>query len=185
MAKKKAAPEVETKTVVLNESDSALDAFCNCRGTSIVFLDEQLAALPDDNVNKQELTRLRRKVEDAHQRKDMGALDGWFHALLIGLKAACHTIPLAVFAKPFKEHSDKPKKPSPIRKAIARELVKAPTLKPLQLWTILASKPPKGWDFDGEGRKGRIWVTGREPMGWSRFSRACKEEKDKLITKNR
>lgn len=83
------------KTVVLNESDSALDAFCMSHGTSIVFLDEKLAALPDDNVNKRELTRLRRKMEDAHKGKDMGQLEGWFYALLIGLKAACLTIPLA------------------------------------------------------------------------------------------
>ncbi|MDZ7585531.1 MAG: hypothetical protein U0938_11985 [Thiobacillus sp.] len=68
----------------------------------------------------------------------------------------------------------------PIRKAIARELKKNPYLKPRHLWEILASKPPKGWDFEGEGREARIWITGREPMGYARFSEVCKEESDKL-----
>jgi hypothetical protein len=89
-------------------------------------------------------------------------------------------LPIVEFAAPFKKNSSKPRKPSPIRKAIARELAKNPKLWPRQLWEVLAKKHPKGWDFDGEGREGRIWITGREPMGYARFSEVCKEEKDKL-----
>jgi hypothetical protein len=88
---------------------------------------------------------------------------------------------LAAFGFPFKNNSiKKPRAPSPPRKAIARELAKNPALWPRQLWAILAKKHPKGWDFDGEGREGRIWITGRAPMGYARFSEVCKEEKDKL-----
>lgn len=89
---------------------------------------------------------------------------------------------LAVFAAPFKKHSAITRKPSPIRKAIARELAKSPTLKPLQLWSLLASKPPRGWTFFDNSLGKYIDIEGRKDMGWSRFSRVCKEEKDKLNT---
>tara|TARA_R110002049_G_scaffold163963_4_gene329994 strand:+ start:62 stop:574 length:513 start_codon:yes stop_codon:yes gene_type:complete len=92
-----------------------------------------------------------------------------------------HAMPLAIIGEAFRK-GRKVNTGSPIRKAIARELAKDYTLKPRELWAILESKPPKGWDFDGEGRDGRIWVTGRKPMGYPRFSAVCKEEKDKLDT---
>jgi hypothetical protein len=91
-------------------------------------------------------------------------------------------IELAVFAAPFKKNSRKPRKPSRIRKRIAIELKKNPRLKPLQLWTILAGKPPKGFAFFDNSVGKYIEMDGRRDMGWSRFSRVCKEEKDKLIT---
>lgn len=68
----------------------------------------------------------------------------------------------------------------PVRKAIARELKKNQALKPRHLWALLANKPPKGWDFEGEGREARIWITGRKPIGYARFSEVCKQESDKL-----
>ena len=69
----------------------------------------------------------------------------------------------------------------PIRKAIARELNKNPSLKPRQLWEILASKPPKGWEFfDNSAGKYIEGPKGGEGMGYARFSEVCKEERDKL-----
>lgn len=173
--------EGESKTVILNESDSALDAFCMSRGTSIVFIDEQLAALPDDNVNKRELMRLRARVEDAHRRKDSEALDGWLHALIIGLKAACHTIPLATFAKPFKEHSNKSRKKSVIRKAIERELKKNSELMPRHIWDILKKNPPRGFQFFDDNLGKRIeGPSEKDDMTYKQFSEKCKDEKDNL-----
>lgn len=164
------------KTVVLNESDSALDAFCNCHGTSIVFLDAQLAALPDDNVNKRELTRLRRKLEAAHQSKDMGQLEGWFYALVIGLKAASHTIPLAVRGEKFKNNSDKVRKGGPIKQAIRKLLKRNSGMKNKDLWDAIDAKPPKGWKVC-ENSLGRYieGPPGFKEMGYSRFLNACSE----------
>ncbi len=170
---------MKNKIVVLDEIDSALDAFCMSRGTSIVFIDEQLAALPDDNVNKRELLRLRTKVKEAHRRKDFEALDGWLHALMIGLKAAVHTIPRAVTGEKFIQ-GRKPNTGTPIRKAIARELKKNPNLKPRELWLLLASKPPKGWAFCDNDLGKYIEGPREEGMKYSRFSAVCKEERDKL-----
>lgn len=90
--------------------------------------------------------------------------------------------PLVEFAAPFKKNSGKPRKPSPIREAIARELKKNSSLMPRHLWAILASKPPRGFAFFDNSLGKYIEMDGRKDMGWSRFSRACKEEKDKLIT---
>lgn len=69
----------------------------------------------------------------------------------------------------------------PIRKAIARELNKNPSLKPRQIWAILASKPPKGWEFfDNSAGRYIEGPKGGEGMGYTRFSEVCKEERDKL-----
>lgn len=69
----------------------------------------------------------------------------------------------------------------PIRKAIARELKKNPDLMPRHLWEILASKPPKGWEFfDNSAGKYIEGPKGGDGMGYARFSEVCKEEKDKL-----
>lgn len=90
---------------------------------------------------------------------------------------------LAAFAVPFKKHSGKLKKPGPIRKRIAIELKKNPELMPRQLWAILTSKPPKGWEFfDNRAGKDITGPKGGDGMGYARFSEVCKEEKDKLNT---
>jgi len=69
----------------------------------------------------------------------------------------------------------------PIRKAIAHELNKNPALKPRQIWGILASQPPKGWEFfDNRAGKYIEGPKGGDGMGYARFSEVCKEEKDKL-----
>lgn len=179
--------EGESKTVILNESDSALDAFCMSRGTSIVFIDEQLAALPEDNVNKRELMRLRARVEDAHRRGAYELLDGWLHALIIGLKAACHTIPIAVFGNPFKKNAERNatksrKKLSPLRKAIARELNQCSGLKPREVWARIKSRAPDSWEFieSGERREWYVWIDGHPKTHYGTFSDICKQERDKL-----
>lgn len=69
----------------------------------------------------------------------------------------------------------------PIRKAIARELKRNPSLMPRHLWAKLASKPPKGWEFcDNSEGKYIEGPKGGEGMGYARFSEVCKEERDKL-----
>ena len=69
----------------------------------------------------------------------------------------------------------------PIRKAIARELNKNSALKPRQIWGILTSKPPKGWEFfDNSAGKYIEGPKGGDGMGYTRFSEVCKEERDKL-----
>jgi hypothetical protein len=169
--------------VELNESDSALDAFCLSRGTSIVFLDEKLASLPDDNPNKGELQRIRNRMEDAHRAGQLDLLDGWFHAYSIGLKSAVLLCPLATFGQPFKKHSSLKRKPGPIRKAIARELKKNPALKNREIFSSLAATPPKGWTFF-DNRAGRYieGPTKHDDMGYPRFSEICLEERNKLKT---
>lgn len=90
---------------------------------------------------------------------------------------------LATFAVPFKKNSRKPRKPSPIRKAIARELKKNPSLMPRHLWKILASSPPNGWEFfDNSAGKYIEGPKGGDGMGYARFSEVCKEERDKLAS---
>jgi len=89
---------------------------------------------------------------------------------------------LAAFAVPFKDNSNKkPRTPSAIRKAIARELKKDAGLMPRHLWAKLASSPPKGWEFfDNSAGKYIEGPKGGDGMGYARFSEVCKEERDKL-----
>lgn len=71
----------------------------------------------------------------------------------------------------------------PIRKAIARELKKNASLMPRHLWEILASKPPKGWEFFSNNAGKYIeGPKGGEGMGYAHFSGICKEERDKLAS---
>lgn len=175
----KNAPEV----VELNESDSALDAFCLSRGTSIVFLDEKLASLPDDNPNKAELMRIRHSMGEAHRAGHAELRDAWFHSYVYGLKAAAFLCPLATFGQPFKKHSNAKRKPGQIRKAIARELKKNSSLKNREIFSNLAASPPKGWAFF-DNRAGRYIEGPTKPddMGYPRFSEICLEERTKLKT---
>jgi hypothetical protein len=71
----------------------------------------------------------------------------------------------------------KPNTGSPIRKRIAADLKKNPKLKPREVWAGIKAKHPKSWDVEGDTQ---IWVTGRAPMGYKRFSEVCAEEKKKL-----
>lgn len=87
---------------------------------------------------------------------------------------------LAATGKTFRE-GRKVNSVGPIRKAIAREVGKNPSLMPRHLWAILARKPPKGWEFfdNSEG----MYIEGPkggEGMKYAHFSAVCKEEKDKL-----
>lgn len=71
----------------------------------------------------------------------------------------------------------KPNTGSPIRKRIAAELKKNSALKPREVWARIKAKHPKSWDVEGDAQ---IWVSGRAPMGYKRFSEVCAEEKKKL-----
>ena len=87
---------------------------------------------------------------------------------------------LAATGKAFRD-GRKMNTSSPIRKAIAHELKKQPNLKPREMWVILASKPPKGWEFFSNNLGKYIeGPTGSDGMKYTRFSAVCKEEKDKL-----
>ena len=103
-----------------------------------------------------------------------------FKAMIIAIELKSDSLKLLAATGEAFRKGRKVNSGSAIRKAIARELANHPTLKPRNLWEMLAKKHPKGWDFDGEGRERRIWITGRKPMGYARFSEVCKEEKDKL-----
>lgn len=87
---------------------------------------------------------------------------------------------LAATGKTFRE-GRKVNSVGPIRKAIAREVGKNPSLMPRYLWAILARKPPKGWEFfDNSEGKYIEGPKGGEGMKYAHFSAVCKEEKDKL-----
>lgn len=89
---------------------------------------------------------------------------------------------LASTGKTFRE-GRKINSVGPIRKAIAREVGKNPSLMPRHLWKILASKPPKGWEFfDNSAGKYIEGPKGGEGMGYAHFSAVCKEERDKLAS---
>lgn len=92
----------EDEVVTLEGQDAFLDAFCMQYNTSIVDIDRKLDELHDDNPNKAELVRYRKLIASANSHGDLKLLDAWLHALMIGLKAATHTIPLALSGKKFK-----------------------------------------------------------------------------------
>jgi len=92
----------QDKVVILEGREAFLDAYCMQYGYSIVAIDEKLAELPDDNPNKKELMRFRHLIASANSKSDFGLLDAWLHALIIGLKAATYTIPLALAGEKFK-----------------------------------------------------------------------------------
>ncbi len=89
--------------VVLEGREAFLDAFCMQYNTSIVSIDRKLSELPNDNPNKNELMRIRHLVARANSEGDLKLVDGWLHALMIGLKAATHTIPLALVGEKVKK----------------------------------------------------------------------------------
>ena len=91
----------ENEAVILEGNDAFLDAFCMQYNTSIVLLDHKLAELPDANPNKAELMRYRRQLAAANAKNDLVLVDAWLNALIVGLKAACHTIPLALIGQKF------------------------------------------------------------------------------------
>lgn len=93
--------------VVLEGKDAFLDAFCMQYGLSIVAIDEKLAEIPESNPNKKELVRYRRLLAAANNNSNLESLDAWLTALLIGIKAATHTIPLAIMGKAFKDNQEK------------------------------------------------------------------------------
>lgn len=176
---KKTKPKPDIIYNELNESDSALDAFCMAHGTRITIIDEQIASLPDDNVNKAHLQQIRAGVERAHLARNGELLESRFETLTIGLKAAAHTIPLAVIGQKFNQ-GRKVNSGGPIRKSIARELNKNPALKNPELWAAVAAKPPKGWAaFDNRVGK---YLEGpqNKNMNYERFCTVCGEERKKL-----
>ena len=93
----------EGTVVTLEGRDAFLDAFCMQYSTSIVTIDRALAEIPDDNPNKTELMRFRQLIASANSNADIKLVDAWLHALMIGLKAACHTIPLALVGEKVKK----------------------------------------------------------------------------------
>lgn len=94
------------------------------------------------------------------------------------------TSPIAVFAKPFKNNSEKVRKGGPLRVAIAKELKKDQSLKNQALWRILSTKTPKGVEyFDNSLGQYFEWTDKNGALhntAYSRFSEVCKEERDKL-----
>lgn len=69
---------------------------------------------------------------------------------------------------------------SPIRKAIARELKKAPGMKNPELWDAIAAKPPKGWEFCRNSLGRYAEASGGKNMDYKRFCNVCGEERGKL-----
>lgn len=90
------------EVVILEGRDAFLDAFCMQYNTSIVTIDRKLAEIPDNNPNKKELMRYRHLIAQANSSAKIDLVDAWLHALMIGLKAATHTIPLALAGEKFK-----------------------------------------------------------------------------------
>jgi hypothetical protein len=70
----------------------------------------------------------------------------------------------------------------PIRKAIARLLKKNPLLKNVELWNMLASRPPRGWQFYDRPKIGRYieGPKGGDGMSYARMRTVAAEERRKL-----
>lgn len=95
------------------------------------------------------------------------------------LKAVHELKPLAQFAKPFKDNSEKIRKGGAIRVAIEKLLKKFPAMKNKGLWDTIAARPPKGWNFF-ENNLGRYAEGGAgENMGYRRFRNVCAEARGK------
>lgn len=71
--------------------------------------------------------------------------------------------------------------PGPIRKWIARELKKNPSMKNAALWATFKEKPLRGWTVM-ENRQGKYLEGPKigDKMTYGRFSNVAKEERDKL-----
>jgi hypothetical protein len=87
---------------------------------------------------------------------------------------------LALRGRKF-ELGRKPGSAGPIRRAIVRALKCDPSLKPRDLWAMLADAPPRGWTFR-ENRVGKYieGPKGGQGMSYARFQNVAKEERDKL-----
>lgn len=71
--------------------------------------------------------------------------------------------------------------PGPIRKWIARQLKKNPTMKNRELWTEFARNPLRDWQVM-ENRQGKYLEgpKGNDHMTYGRFSNVCKEVRDNM-----
>lgn len=71
--------------------------------------------------------------------------------------------------------------PGPIRKWIARQLKKCPTMKNADLWAAFKEKPQRGWSVM-ENRQGKYLEgpTVNDKVSYGRFSNVAKEERNKL-----
>lgn len=81
---------------ILDDDETALDAFCMAHGGRLVSLDTRIAAMPADDPNRPEIERYRRRLAHALLvEKNGSAAEGWFNALLVGLKTVVLFIPKA------------------------------------------------------------------------------------------
>lgn len=76
----------------------------------------------------------------------------------------------------------KPGSGGPIRKAIAKLLAKAPTMRNPDLWEAIKNKPPKGWQAYESARLGKYLEgpTTKKEMGYGRFCTVCGQERKKV-----
>lgn len=133
--------------------------------------------------NRADLTRKRQRAFDAYRQGNKDALEGWLNFLFCAwrhIQRDEYVVPLARYAKPFRDNAAKRRQGGPIRRAIARELKKNRGLKNRELWDILAAKPPNGWEACDNPRGKYFAGPKGKNMGYPRFSAVCLEERKKL-----
>ncbi|WP_305073886.1 hypothetical protein [Propionivibrio sp.] len=146
----------QDEVVILAGREAFLDAFCMQYGVSIVSIDRKLAEIPNDNPNKAELMRYRQLIASANAKSDMKLVTAWLHALMIGLKAATHTIPLALVGEKFGK--GKPKGANGrLRKIVQREHEATGR----QGWKAVISAMESSNDVDEvDWAEERVWLKG-------------------------
>ena len=174
---KEDSPEAEK--IVLSPEDSALDAVLLCTlGKRLPYIECAIAALPDDNPNKQELQKYRRWFGDSVASGNQFQMTMSAHLLVVSTKAAVLTIPSAIHGEKFKD-GRKPGTPGRVRKAIRALLKKNTSLKNPEIWSILKNKPPSGWNFF-DNRHGEYIEHQDGETKRAQFNNICSEERREI-----
>lgn len=133
--------------------------------------------LPEETINT--LLGFRHDARQAYRAKNVPLME----AHLRGLDMACRAAGMLDAAKAGVKflRGRKPNTHGPIRKSIARLLMKSSSMKNPELWAAIAAKPPRGWQAF-ENLHGK-YFEGPQPdknMSYSRFCNVAGEERKRL-----
>lgn len=162
--------------IVLSPEDSALDAWLLCKhGKRLPYIERNIASLPDDDPNKPELQKYVRWFRDSLASGNQFQTTISYHLLVVGVKAATHTIPVALTGEKFKS-GRKPGTVGTVRKAIRSLLKKKPGMKNPEIWEHLKRNPPRDWEFC-DNRMGEYIEHQDGETKRAQFNNICGEER--------
>lgn len=165
-----------SEAIILSAEDSALDAWLLCtHGKRLPYVERDIASLPDDDPNKPELQKYMRWFRDSLATGNQFQMTMSAHLLVVSVKAAVRTIPLAMTGEKFKR-GRKQGTVGRVRKAIRALLKKDSRLMPREIWEQLKKSPPREWQFYDNRAGEYIEYPGGETSR-AQFNNICSEER--------